>query len=187
MDQHQSIKMELCPKRRIRRLCAEAFGVSEARMVGGNRAKDIMIPRQATCFILRQRFPDLTYPRIGRLMGGRDHSTIINAVRRTQGRMERDPDLAGKIHALIGCHTGDARNDDAHVRQWTSFMTQRAKMVDQGPGLRPPFSLFDADSELAEFVDPARTFCGQCDRSVTGLEAARCSQRLCGLRPRVAA
>jgi hypothetical protein len=44
-----------------------------------------------------------------------------------------------------------------------------------------------SDDEFVASMNPARRFCDQCDRSVSGAEAARCSQRLCGLKPRVAA
>jgi hypothetical protein len=173
----------ICPKRALRRRCAAVFGVDEIALVGAKRTHDLSVARQATCYILRRRFPEMSYPRIGVLMGGRDHSTIIFAVRQTELRMLRDQELAGKVSALLRGVAASSQQD-AHVRQWRAFCDARDVMV----GRRPRVTLPDVapanecGEGLAEFVDPARQFCGQCDRSVLPGEAERCAARLCGLR-----
>jgi hypothetical protein len=114
----------ICPKRLVRRQCAEAFGVDEHRMVGGNRARDVITPRHATCYVLRARFPALSLPRIGALMGGRDHSTILHGLRRVEALMARDPELRAKVDALISGQA--AAQHDAHVRAWRDQVLDEA-------------------------------------------------------------
>lgn len=173
----------LCQKRLLRSKCAEVFGVDEARMVGGNRLREIIIPRHATCYVLKARFPDLSYPRLGVLMGGRDHSTIIHAVRSTEYRMERDPELAGKIHALINFPLSDSRQHDAHIRQWAAFRMEAAALAATVVvEIAPAPAAIDLGEELAEFIDPEKVFCGQCDRAVSDGERRGCRARLCSLR-----
>lgn len=164
--------------RRARRLCAEAFGVPELRMLGKSRIRDIAQARQATCYVVRAVWPHLSYPCIGALMGGVDHSTVIHSCRVVAARMERDPALLGKVRALIallgaGRREGDA---DSHVRAWRAY---RAEMAARRPSVA---MLFGPDSELAEFASADRMPCPQCDRAVSAAEAARCRSARCGLK-----
>jgi hypothetical protein len=41
-----------------------------------------------------------SYPRIGKLFGGKDHSTIIHGVRRADYMIAKDADYAAKVKAL---------------------------------------------------------------------------------------
>jgi hypothetical protein len=45
---------------------------------------------------------DLSYPEIGRLFGGRDHSTVINAMKTVEAWMEEDPGLRMEL-LTIAC------------------------------------------------------------------------------------
>lgn len=167
----------ICPKRRVRRLCAEAFGVEEHRLVGARRVREIAVPRQATYYVLRRRFPAMSYPQIGRFMGGRDHSTILHGIRRIEALMARDPELRATIDGLLtGRITMEGAAFDAHVLRW---QVERAFVRRRPAPLPAPAPAFDPENELAEFVDPARKHCAQCDRAVTDPERRGCRQRLC--------
>jgi hypothetical protein len=164
-------------------MCAEAFGIEEHRLVAACRRREVIIPRHATYYVLRERFPTMSLPQIGRFMGGRDHSTIISGIRATKARMEHDDALRELVQWLIKGRI--PQEQDAHVVRWRvaiAFEARRRKPV-LAVTAQPP----EPDSELADFFDPSRIFCGQCDRSVTTPEALRCSQRFCGLKPKVAA
>jgi hypothetical protein len=170
----------LSPVQAVRRACAKAFKIDEAQLLSRSRVRWLSVPRQATCYVLRHRFSHLSYPAIARLVRRSDHSTIIHACRQTEARMARDAALAAKITALIVLPV-DARAHDAHVTAWAMAR------LHQPPAAAPSDAPIFDDDELAEFIDPARVFCGQCDRSLLPAEAARCGSRLCGLRPRAAA
>lgn len=114
----------ICPKRRARRMCADAFGVEERRLVAAGRRREIVIPRHATYFVLRQRFPEMSLPQLGRFMGGRDHSTILHGVRAIEERMARDPELRLKVWALVRGRIPEPF--DLHVRAWEA---ERALMA----------------------------------------------------------
>jgi hypothetical protein len=166
----------------VRRACARVFGVDEVRMIGRARTRDLTLPRQAACYVLRKRFPAMSYPTIARLMGGRDHSTIIYSVQVTEARIRTDPELAGKVFALIGDKIGGKRYD-AHVIQWLAFRQARAAM--QGFALPGPvhgMTPIDLGEELAEFMEGPRYWCDQCDRAATDIEVRSCQQRLCPSR-----
>lgn len=72
----------------IRRV-AQAFNLTAADLVGKERRGDIVGARAVVARILRDR--NISYPTIGRLMGGRDHSTIVNCIAKFSIYERRDP------------------------------------------------------------------------------------------------
>lgn len=62
----------------LKRHVADTFGIKVADLIGKFRSKTHIHARCVIIKILHER--GLSYPTIGRLLGGRDHSTTINAV-----------------------------------------------------------------------------------------------------------
>jgi chromosomal replication initiator protein len=83
----------------IQERVAEAFGISRAELVGSTRAATPLRARQIAMLLTREE-TDLSLPQIGRLYGGRDHSTVLNALRRAQDRLAADSDLAARVAVL---------------------------------------------------------------------------------------
>ena len=71
------------PKRIIARV-AEAFGFTHADIVGDGRTSDVVRARYAAIAAVREARPDLSLPRLGRLFGGRDHTTMLHAIRKME-------------------------------------------------------------------------------------------------------
>ena len=51
---------------------------------------------------LARELTDHSLPEIGRGFGGRDHSTVLSAIRRTKRDLAGDPQLAGAVDSLRG-------------------------------------------------------------------------------------
>ena len=68
---------QLTPER-IVALVAEHFGVKGDALVGQRRTRAVALPRQTAMYLLRQ-LTELSLVDIGRMFGGRDHSTVIYA------------------------------------------------------------------------------------------------------------
>ena len=68
---------------------SDVFDLTPEILKGKSRAGDIVAARAVINMILHRR--GLSYPRIGQLMGGRDHSTIINSVQKFNWYARRDP------------------------------------------------------------------------------------------------
>jgi chromosomal replication initiator protein len=85
----------------IQQRVAERFGVSRAELVGSSRAATPLRARQCAIFLTRE-LTDLSLPQIGRLYGGRDHTTVLNSLRRIEARLNEDEDLAEKLRELRG-------------------------------------------------------------------------------------
>lgn len=65
---------------------AEAFGFPTAAMVSRSRRSAVIEARHAGYWVVKQRFPRLTWEQVGKLFGGRDHSTVIEGNRRAEER-----------------------------------------------------------------------------------------------------
>jgi chromosomal replication initiator protein len=92
----------------IQQRVAEGYGISRAELVGSSRAATPLRARQVAIFLTRE-LTDLSLPQIGRLYGGRDHSTVLNSLRRVEAGLaddqklaERVQDLRGAIHNPVG-------------------------------------------------------------------------------------
>ncbi|HJX33048.1 MAG TPA: chromosomal replication initiator protein DnaA [Solirubrobacterales bacterium] len=87
------------PVEEIQQRVAVDFGISRAELVGSTRAATPVRARQVAIFLTRE-LTDLSLPQIGRLYGGRDHSTVLNSVRRVEAGVAEDPTLAGRVDKL---------------------------------------------------------------------------------------
>lgn len=85
----------------IQQRVAERFGISRAELVGSSRAATPLRARQVAIFLTRE-LTDLSLPQIGRLYGGRDHSTVLNSLRRIEAGIGEDAKLAERVEELRG-------------------------------------------------------------------------------------
>ena len=83
----------------IQQRVATAFGISRAELVGSSRAATPLRARQVAILLTREA-TDLSLPQIGRLYGGRDHSTVLNSLRRVEAMLRDDSGLARQVAEL---------------------------------------------------------------------------------------
>jgi len=67
----------------IVRAMAERLGMTKEEVVGPSRRQDRVRVRSFIAYLLRE-YSGMSYPAIGRLLGGRDHTTIIHAYRKVK-------------------------------------------------------------------------------------------------------
>jgi chromosomal replication initiator protein len=87
------------PVEEIQQRVSTAFGISRAELVGSTRAATPLRARQVAIYLTRE-LTDLSLPQIGRLYGGRDHSTVLNSIKRIEARCGEDEALAGRVEKL---------------------------------------------------------------------------------------
>jgi chromosomal replication initiator protein len=80
---------------------AEFYGIEEASMYAKTRRREVVKPRQIIMYILREDF-HLSYPAIGTVFGGRDHTTVIHACEKVRGDMAADGDLKTQLDEIRG-------------------------------------------------------------------------------------
>jgi chromosomal replication initiator protein len=83
----------------IQRRVAEHFNVRFAEMTSSRRARIVARPRQVAMYLSKQ-LTSRSLPEIGRKFGGRDHTTVMHAVRRIEELKETDPVLAEDVELL---------------------------------------------------------------------------------------
>ncbi len=78
---------------------AEFYNVEESSMYAKTRRREVVRPRQIIMYILREDF-HLSYPAIGSVFGGRDHTTVIHACEKVRGGIAEDDDLKVQIEEI---------------------------------------------------------------------------------------
>jgi chromosomal replication initiator protein len=83
----------------ILRLTAGFFNIKISDLKSSKKHQAVAIPRQAAMYLAR-KLTSLSTVELGKRMGGRDHSTVIHAVKRVHGRMEKDNEFAKLLKEL---------------------------------------------------------------------------------------
>ena len=83
----------------IQRVVARHYNVSKADLLSSRRTRTIVRPRQIAMYLAKVLTPR-SLPEIGRRFGGRDHTTVLHAVRKIEGMIEGDKTLAEEIELL---------------------------------------------------------------------------------------
>ncbi len=84
----------------ILRIIGKHFNVPKADLLSPRRARSIVRPRQIGMY-LAKTLTTRSLPEIGRRFGGRDHSTVLHAVRKIESLMQQDDKLAREIQLLV--------------------------------------------------------------------------------------
>lgn len=83
---------------------ALAFSVPVEALQGRSRARRLVQARCLASWLLRHRVPrsgiQRSYPVIGRLLGGADHSTVIHRLNRAEGWAQSDPVFGALLREL---------------------------------------------------------------------------------------
>ncbi len=83
----------------ILRIVAKHYGVSRADLLSSRRTANVVRPRQIAMY-LAKTLTLRSLPEIGRRFGGRDHTTVLHAVRKIEGLVQGDKVLADEIEVL---------------------------------------------------------------------------------------
>ena len=83
----------------IQRIVARQYNVSRADLLSSRRTANVVRPRQVAMY-LAKTLTLRSLPEIGRRFGGRDHTTVLHAVRKIEGLVGNDTMLADEIEVL---------------------------------------------------------------------------------------
>ncbi len=75
---------------------AQQFGVSLEELLSHNRSQRIAFPRQVAMYMLREE-SELSLPKIGEILGGRDHTTVMYGHNKITDLLDRDKNLRRQI------------------------------------------------------------------------------------------
>jgi len=83
----------------IQRIVARHYNVSRQELVSNRRTRVIVKPRQIAMYLAKALTPR-SFPEIGRRFGGRDHTTVLHAVRKIEELITADTKLGHEVELL---------------------------------------------------------------------------------------
>ena len=73
------------------------FNVSVSAVSSKSRKRDLVVPRQVSMY-LAQKYTKM--PAIGKLVGGRDHSTVLHSCAQVEARLKTDSLFAAEVESI---------------------------------------------------------------------------------------
>lgn len=84
----------------IQKVTTEYFKISMPDLLGKKRTKNVVVPRQIAMYLCRE-LTEESFPHIGELFGGRDHTTIIHAFTKISNERMKSRQIDTIIKELI--------------------------------------------------------------------------------------
>lgn len=78
---------------------ARYFDIDQSSIYEKTRRKEIVKPRQIIMYLLREDF-QVSYPAIGKKLGGRDHTTVIHSCEKIKNELKSNTDLEEEISQI---------------------------------------------------------------------------------------
>jgi chromosomal replication initiator protein len=83
----------------IQKTVADFFNIKVADMYSKKRPANIARPRQIAMYLAKE-LTQKSLPEIGELFGGRDHTTVLHAVRKISADRSKNPECNHELHVL---------------------------------------------------------------------------------------
>jgi len=80
-------------------LICNQYDISKEDLIGQCRQKEMVRPRQVLMYLLKHE-AGMTYPTIGKEIGGRDHTTIMHGVEKITHELKKNPDFLSELQAI---------------------------------------------------------------------------------------
>ncbi len=84
----------------IKQEVAAEFGMKPNDLRSKRRVKSIVLPRHIAIYVTR-KLSDLSLSFIGQEFGGKDHTTVINSIRKAEKLMADDPSMLARVESII--------------------------------------------------------------------------------------
>lgn len=83
----------------VQKVSADHFNLRLVDLKSKKRQRSLTLPRQIAMYLARS-FTNASYPDIGSKFGGKDHTTVMHAVKKIALQSKKDPDIRSHIEAL---------------------------------------------------------------------------------------
>ena len=91
--------LDLFPEKIIEEVCS-FYDIPKHELLHGGRRKKFVIPRQMASYILRWH-TSLSLKEIGELMGGQDHTSILNSVHQIEALKNTKKSINSQYNILV--------------------------------------------------------------------------------------
>lgn len=99
-DMGNTIKTRTITFEGITKVVAEHYNIKQDELFNKKRTQNIAHPRQVAMYLCRE-LADLSYPKIGELFGGRDHTTVIHAYEKISKNKNTNLSLQKEIQEMV--------------------------------------------------------------------------------------
>lgn len=90
----------------LKKVVCEYYGIELKDLVGKCRQKELVKPRQVLMYLLKTEL-GMTFPSIGREIGGRDHTTAMHSVDKIEKEMKYSDDLLQELRQVKALYYGN--------------------------------------------------------------------------------
>jgi chromosomal replication initiator protein len=84
----------------ILRVVCEHYDVRAANIVSRKKIASLVVPRQVFMYICRE-YTDATLESVARLLGRKDHSTVIHGVNKIKNELVTNSELRGNVDVIL--------------------------------------------------------------------------------------
>lgn len=78
---------------------ARKFGLKPEEIISPSRKPELVLARQMTMYLCRRNL-GLSYPELGRMLGGKDHSTVMHAIKKIEALADTDKNMRNLLTEL---------------------------------------------------------------------------------------
>jgi chromosomal replication initiator protein len=75
------------------------FGTGIVDLIGRGRSAPLALQRQIVMFVMREE-TGASYPQIGGILGGRDHTTVMHGCEKVAGEINTSPEMSRQVNEL---------------------------------------------------------------------------------------
>lgn len=83
----------------VQRAVCEHYRIKIPQLIGKDRHREVALPRQVAMFLARVHL-GTSFPQIGAKFDGKDHTTVMSAVKRVEKLLGEDPELRIAVESL---------------------------------------------------------------------------------------
>ncbi len=94
------VKNNVITPERIIDAVEKHFNLRENSLKSARKTKEIAYPRQIAMYIIRE-LTDLSYPKIGQVLGGRDHTTVLHGVSKIENDYASDITIKNLVDDIV--------------------------------------------------------------------------------------
>jgi chromosomal replication initiator protein len=83
----------------VQRAVCEHYRLKLPQLVGKDRHREVAVARQVAMYLARTHL-GTSFPQIGAKFDGKDHTTVMSAVRRVEKLLGEEPEVAAAVESL---------------------------------------------------------------------------------------
>ena len=93
-------KYDVVTPERIMSVVCDHYGVKAAAVISQKKDSEIVIPRQVIMYLCKN-YTDITYDTIAKMLGKKDHSTIMHGANKIKNDLADNDELKGNVDVIL--------------------------------------------------------------------------------------